>query len=156
MGTHLKREQAMCQQFIIIANMGAFTPDALFPKREGWLDEKPVTVELIGQDATSRQYSFRLMYDDKIFEFRVLPGTKISTGTLCCTKAIVLTSGSVHQEHYHTAADKVLASILTIFYHMQVRCSPAFHKVDDRERSLSNVTCAGKLNFFTARRTATT
>ena len=130
----------MCQQFITIANMDKFTPNDLFPKRVGWFCEKPVTVELLDQDAISHQYTFRLTYDDNMFEFHVAPGTQDSTGTLRCIKAIVLADGAVQREHHHTAADKVLAPTLTLFYHTKVRCFPAFHNVDNRERSLSHDT----------------
>ncbi len=151
---HLKQKEMMCQQFLTITNMNELAPDALFPKKIGWFNEKQVTVELIGQNAMLCQYLFRLTYDDKIFEFQVLPGTKATTGILCCIKAIVLIDGSLHQEYHHAAADKVLVRTLTVFYHMQVRCLPAFDQVDDRERSLPHDLPTDQLRMFTVRRTA--
>jgi hypothetical protein len=143
----------MCRQFLTITNVSELTPDALFPKKIGWFNEKQVTVELIGQNTILCRYLFRLTYDDKIFEFQVLPGTKASTGILCCTKAVVLINGSLHQEHHHAAADKVLVHTLMVFYHLRVRCLPAFDQVDDRERSLSHDLPTSRLRLFTARHT---
>ncbi len=150
---HLRQKEVMCRQFLTITNMSKLTQDALFPKKIGWFNDKQVTVELIGRDTILCQYLFRLTYDDKIFEFQVLPGTKATTGILCCIKAVVLIDGSLHQEHHHAEADKVLVHTLTIFHHMRVRCLPAFDQVDDRERSLLHDLPAEQPKLFTARRT---
>jgi len=138
------RARNMYKHFISIMDIVSFNDNEMFSKHVGEYKTIPIIVELLGHNKEASLYSFRLFYDDVVFELSLSYSKEI----LRCVKAIVhshefsLSGSHVKKDgrfrrDMKRKLDQLLSPFLKLFFTHRVRCRPLLDGGDDREKHLS-------------------